>query len=145
MLVVDDDEGIRHLLQATLEAEGFQVKTARDGRTILDAAQKYSPHLIVCDMMMPGGGGYEVIRAMQSDGATRKIPILLVSGHGFDLSTKDMLKTEPNVVGFFEKPVRPYQFIKKVHEILNTFTREEMNAQKRSEMEGFNKDFNSPF
>lgn len=133
ILVVDDDEHVRLMVVATLEAEGFVVKSARDGRQIVKLAEDFKPDLIFSDLMMPGGGGYELLRALQAVEDARHIPILLMSGVEWDDSTKSMMLQESNVVGFIEKPLRPAVFLLKIHQLLRTKSREEtmMEEQKK--------------
>lgn len=130
-MVLDDDETVRHFIQTTLEIEGFRVRSGRDGRNIVEGARQFKPDLIISDMMMPNGGGFELVRALQGDPETAKIPVLLISGHGFDASTKAMFQQERNVTGFLEKPLRPNQFTSRVHTLLNTFTSEERIIRQR--------------
>ena len=125
ILVVDDDEQIRDMLKLTLETEGFQVQTARDGRDILKRTSVFEPHLIISDVMMPGGGGYDVLRNLQSDAMTRETPVIIITGYAFDNSTKDMLNQEPNVKAFIDKPIRPPLLLSQIHGILNTKSKEE--------------------
>lgn len=132
ILVLDDDETIRHMLQATLQVEGFRIHTGRDGRDIVAIALRFKPSLIITDLMMPNGGGFELIQSLQGDPETSKIPVLLISGRGMDDSTRAMLKQEPNVVGFVPKPIRPVHFVGKIHELLNTMSRDELLAKERS-------------
>jgi two-component system phosphate regulon response regulator PhoB len=131
ILILDDDESVRHMLQATLEVEGFKVKVARDGRGVVQTARQFNPNLVVSDLMMPNGGGFELVRALQGDPDTARIPVLLISGRGFDDSTKAMFKQESNVIGFVEKPIRAMQFTNRIHEILHTFTKQEMMTKER--------------
>lgn len=146
ILIVEDDDAVRQMLQTTLEVEGFNVKTARDGRNIMNVVQNFQPHLIISDVMMPGGGGYEVLRSLQAESASRKIPVLVISGYKFDDSTKNMLKQEPNVIGFLEKPLRPTSFTIKVHDILKTQTRAEWEAEDKKKIGGIEHDkFNELF
>src|SRR5262245_7509536 len=105
-MVLDDDDSILQMIRMTLETEGFQVRTGRDAVDVLKKAVEYRPDLIICDLMMPGGGGYELIRSLQSDDLTRKTPILMVTGYSMDASTKAMIQQEPNLAGYFEKPIR---------------------------------------
>ncbi len=117
------------------------VKTARDGRFVQKAAGPLTPHLIVVDLMMPGGGGYELIRTLQSNPATNKTPVLIITGATLDHSTRSMLEREPNVKGFIEKPLHPYSFLNKVHAILNTQSKEEKMMEERArEMKKFEPD-----
>jgi len=133
ILVVDDDETIRQLMDATLTSEGFKVKTARDGRGILQIVGSFPPHLIITDLMMPGGGGYELLRVLQADPATSKTPVLIISGANLDNSTKAMMQQEPNVKGFIEKPLHPYSLMVKIHQLLNTKTKEEKMIEEHLE------------
>lgn len=133
IMLVDDDDSILQMIRASLEGEGFQVRTGRDARNFLKKAVDYKPDLIVTDLMMPGGGGYELLRSLQSDDITRKIPVLLMTGYSMDNSTKTMMQQEPNLAGYFEKPLRPEKLIRKVHEVLNTMSLEEEMMAKRSQ------------
>ena len=64
VLVVDDDDMIRRLLRAVLEADEFEVVEARDGTTALRLASDVHPSVIVLDVMMPGLDGLEVLRRL---------------------------------------------------------------------------------
>jgi DNA-binding response OmpR family regulator len=135
ILVVDDEEAIRDMVKMLLDTEGFSVQTARDGRNILEVSKKFRPDLIVSDMMMPGGGGYELLRSLQSDEDTRSTPVFVMTGRDFDSSTKDMMKQEPNVKGFFDKPIRQANFLNDVHALLNTKSKAEMMLEKQKEQD----------
>jgi DNA-binding response OmpR family regulator len=64
VLVVDDDEMIRRLVRAVLEADEFEVAEARDGETALRLASETKPSVVVLDVMMPGLNGVEVCRRL---------------------------------------------------------------------------------
>lgn len=134
ILVIDDDEHIRQMVKLQLELEGFQVKASRDGRNILAIALEFHPDLVVTDLMMPGGGGYEVLRSLQSDDLTRKVPVLMMSGAALDPSTKNLMKSESNVVDYLDKPLHMTAFVYKVHAILNTKTKEERIIEDQQKM-----------
>jgi DNA-binding response OmpR family regulator len=136
VLVIDDDEHIRAMIHTTLTVEGFQIKTGRDGRDIRGVAQQYKPHMIVTDLMMPGGGGYEVLRSLQGDDETRKIPVLIITGHHMDDSTKELLRQEPNVVGLLEKPFRPHELTARVHAALHTKSKDEKMIEEQGKNPG---------
>ena len=67
VLVVDDDEMIRRLVRAVLEAGEFEVTEARDGQTALQLASEAQPSVVVLDVMMPGLDGVEVCRRLDHD------------------------------------------------------------------------------
>lgn len=135
---MDDDESILSLLKTSFEIEGFQVKIGRDGRNLQKTTAEFKPDLVITDLMMPGVGGYDVIRTLQSDPLTSKVPVFLITGSHMNDSTKAMMKMESNLVGYIEKPFRPEGLMVKVHKILNTLTMAEINAQNNPDIPGYN-------
>jgi two-component system cell cycle response regulator len=79
ILVVDDIEANVRLLEAKLSAEYYQVTTAFDGVSALEAAQNERPDIILLDVMMPGLDGFEVCRRLKAEPVTRHIPVVLVT------------------------------------------------------------------
>jgi CheY-like chemotaxis protein len=67
VLIVDDDDEIRYLLQDMLQEEGFQVDTARDGREALNILQRESGWVVLLDIMMPNVDGREVLRQLEEN------------------------------------------------------------------------------
>src|SRR3954471_5207644 len=74
ILVIDDEPSVRHLLEATLAAEGYAVRLAADGRAGL-AALDEAPDLVLTDVMHPGPDGYAIVAACQARG----LPVVLMS------------------------------------------------------------------
>jgi len=80
ILVIDDSEDIRNLVQAILGKE-HRVKLAADGKTGLKLAlEKPQPDLILLDVVMPAPGGFEVCKLLKSNPATAGIPVIFLSG-----------------------------------------------------------------
>ena len=79
ILVVDDIEANRRLLQAKLEAQYYTVIQAENGPQALEVASKELPDIILLDVMMPGMDGYEVCRRLKEDPATAFIPVVMVT------------------------------------------------------------------
>ncbi len=67
VLIVDDDDEIRYLLQDMLQEEGFEVDTARDGREALNILQRESGWVVLLDIMMPNIDGREVLRQLEQN------------------------------------------------------------------------------
>jgi CheY-like chemotaxis protein len=83
VLVVDDDPDIRETLREVIEAEGYRVVTAANGRAALEALiMGLHPSLIVLDLMMPSMSGWDVLAAIRGDGALRDIPVAVISASG---------------------------------------------------------------
>lgn len=106
VLIVDDDDSVREMLEFIVKKEGFRVETAADGEEGVQKAEKLSPDLIVLDLMLPRYGGFELLRQLQA-GEQKRIPIVVVTGRYTDRSTADLIRQESNVVEFLEKPVKP--------------------------------------
>jgi CheY-like chemotaxis protein len=81
LMVVDDDEDIREVLRLFLQAEGYRVVTAVDGRDALQQLQSHEqPSLILLDLMMPGMDGEQFMNAIRRS-SFGTIPVVIMSGH----------------------------------------------------------------
>jgi DNA-binding response OmpR family regulator len=76
ILVVDDEKTLRETLADSLEAEGFGVVQAADGREAVDAFRRHQPDLILLDLMLPELSGTEVCRMVRAESA---VPILMLT------------------------------------------------------------------
>jgi len=119
VLLVDDDESLLDLLEHVVQKEGFRTDRATDGPEALRKAYALGPDLIILDFMLPGVGGYEVIRDLQATGAGG-IPVIVITGRHIDRKTIDMVRLESNVKEFMEKPLRPAVLSSIIHSILKT-------------------------
>jgi DNA-binding response OmpR family regulator len=79
VLVVDDDQSLRDVLGSALSEDGWQVATADDGEGALAAVRRERPIAIVLDLMMPHVDGFEVLRTLRDQSATRDVPIIVVT------------------------------------------------------------------
>jgi two-component system cell cycle response regulator len=73
VLVVDDEEANRRVLQPMLAADGHRVATAPDGARALEAAAEEAPDLVLLDVMMPGMDGFEVAARLKSAAASKHV------------------------------------------------------------------------
>jgi CheY-like chemotaxis protein len=80
VLVVDDQPEIRAMLAEYLTMRGVRVHTAVDGIEALHLAERVHPSLVLLDLLMPRMDGWQTIRAMRSDPATKDAVIVVVSG-----------------------------------------------------------------
>jgi two-component system OmpR family response regulator len=77
LLLVDDEDNLRSMLEAALRHNGFDVDTAANGRDALAAVGALQPDIILLDVMMPDLDGFEVCRRLRSDGV--KTPVLFLT------------------------------------------------------------------
>jgi len=82
ILVIDDDPVMRSNLRDILELENLQPLIAVDGQAGLLAAQRETPDLILCDVLMPGMDGYGVLAALRRDAATARTPFIFLTAKG---------------------------------------------------------------
>ena len=77
LLLVDDEENLRSMLDAALRHMGFDVHPVASGREALEAVPKVRPDLIVLDVMLPDLDGFEVCRRLRNDGS--RVPVLFLT------------------------------------------------------------------
>jgi two-component system chemotaxis response regulator CheY len=104
IVVVDDDEDIRYAMGDTLEAEGYRVMLAEDGRDALAKLRSLEepPSLILLDLMMPNMDGMEFRAIQQGDPALSSIPVVILSA---DAQVKQKAAAL-GAAGSMTKPVR---------------------------------------
>jgi len=79
ILVADDSDNIRNVLQLNFEWKGYEVLAAADGEEALRLAERVRPDLIILDVMMPRRNGFQVCRLFKSDPRTAEIPVILLT------------------------------------------------------------------
>jgi diguanylate cyclase (GGDEF)-like protein len=80
VMIADDSLLIRAVVQAGLEAEGYQVMQAQDGQAALDQCRLRPPDVILLDVVMPGLDGYQVLAAIKADRTLSHIPVVFLTG-----------------------------------------------------------------
>ena len=84
ILIVEDDMGIRVILQDTLASQGYDVKTAEDGIKGLELAKQLRPDLVILDVMLPMMDGYEICKRIRMEGITSPVMMLTVKDEEVD-------------------------------------------------------------
>jgi CheY-like chemotaxis protein len=79
VLVVEDDMTCVYLWQRYLSKSGFRAISIQEGKGALDLVRRERPNLVVLDVMLPDIDGWQVLRALKADPATRDIPVLICS------------------------------------------------------------------
>jgi len=88
ILLAEDDRFLRRAAEATLKRVGYTVITAVDGEETLRLARAETPDLILLDLIMPKMQGFEVLRQLKQDPATRAIPVVVLSNLSQDSDAK---------------------------------------------------------
>lgn len=123
ILVVDDDRNICELLRLYLEKEGFETVVANDGEQAVEYANKYTPDLILLDIMLPKLDGWQVCRQIRK---TLETPIIMLTAKGetFD----KILGLELGADDYITKPFDTKEVIARVKAVLRRTYDSEKNS-----------------
>jgi CheY-like chemotaxis protein len=118
ILIVDDDQDIRHLLSHRLKSQGYEAVFAGDAIAAVNQARKEEPDLILLDLALPAGDGYLVMERLRAMPALEGIPVIVVSARD-PVSEQERL-AQAGADAFFRKPID--------HEALMTAIRRALGA-----------------
>ncbi|MAS08332.1 MAG: PleD family two-component system response regulator [Ahrensia sp.] len=116
ILVVDDIEANRDLLETRLTAEYFNVITASDGQEALSICAETPVDLVLLDIMMPGVDGFEVCEQLKANAATCHIPVVIVTA--LDEMADRVRGLQAGADDFLTKPVDEMQLLARVKSLL---------------------------
>lgn len=107
ILVVDDDQGTTKLLEIILSREGYDVVSVNNSGDTLDTALMYDPNLILLDLVMPNGDGFEVCRNVREKSQFAHTPIVFFTSVG-DVEKK-VAALGMGASDYIVKPVHPQE------------------------------------
>jgi CheY-like chemotaxis protein len=81
VLIVDDDRDLCSSISSTLSEAGYQVSQAANGREAKEMIVTGSPDLVLLDLMMPNGNGWDVLANLRETGRGREIPVVVISAY----------------------------------------------------------------
>jgi two-component system, OmpR family, phosphate regulon response regulator PhoB len=116
ILIADDEEDLRLLVQVTLEHSSYHILTAVDGCRAIDAIHAHIPDLVILDWMMPGLDGCEVVKMLRRNPNTARIPIVMLTAKD-GIESRDQMASL-DLAGYLVKPFSPLELIQKVREVL---------------------------
>ena len=116
VLAIDDDAGIRRLVQLNLQRAGYRVSTAVDGVDALDRIQEDRPDVLVLDVTMPRLDGIELLRRLKADPDTSGIRVVMLTAKSQDADIQEGERSGADI--YIPKPFSPRQLIDAVAEAL---------------------------
>jgi two-component system, OmpR family, response regulator len=113
ILVVDDDAQIRLLAAKLLREHGHRVSTARDGREMWSVLDDADIDLVILDIMLPGGNGFELCREIRARSA---LPVIMLTALGAD--TDRIVGLEIGADDYLVKPFNPRELLARINAVL---------------------------
>lgn len=114
ILVVEDEYGAAEVMELMLEAHGYRVASAPNGKAALELLAGEKPAVIVSDFMMPHMNGAELGTAIRSDAALNDIPFIFTSG-----TSEEVVRAAfSDYDGFLSKPVEIDSLLAAVHQLI---------------------------
>ena len=116
ILLIEDEKDMVYAVTLQLEAGGYKVITAYDGREGLKKAREEDPDLIILDLMLPKMDGYKVCGLLKKDRRYNRIPIVMFTAR----AQKSDIKTgqEVGADAYITKPFDPQVLLKKLRDLL---------------------------
>jgi two-component system response regulator CpxR len=113
VLIVDDDQGLVSLLQRYLRNDGFEVTAVYDHRTGLEAALRNEHDVIILDVMLPGGSGFELLKSLRLQS---RVPVILLTARGEAVDR--ILGLEIGADDYVPKPFDPRELAARIRAVL---------------------------
>ena len=115
VLIVDDEEDVRTYLHSLLTNNGFQTELATDGEDGFRKLNRFSPDIIILDIIMPNQSGVGFYRKLKKSDVHKDIPVIFLSAvtQYKDFFSRDR-QAVPQPQDFIEKPFSPQELLNKV-------------------------------
>jgi DNA-binding response OmpR family regulator len=118
ILIVDDEDDIRHFLELVLRQSGYDVYAAAGGEECLARAPQLRPDLILLDIMMPVIDGWEVLRQLKERADTAPLPVAILSAR---TEAKDRARgMGAGAVDYIGKPFALHELLKRIENIFKS-------------------------
>lgn len=115
ILIVDDDVSLAEMIGIVLQGEGFEVLECYDGNEVMDTFQKFDPHLVLLDVMLPGRNGLELCEDIRK---VSNVPIVMLTARS---DTADVVRgLEAGADDYVPKPFKPKELVARVRARLRT-------------------------
>jgi CheY-like chemotaxis protein len=116
ILVCEDQDAIRHMIQTLVQASGHEVVGVSTGAQAVELATHEHFDILLIDLMLPGAvDGYAVIRRLRMQAETRELPIYVISALD-DAQSRNRAR-DAGATAFYGKPFRPLELLEEINRI----------------------------
>jgi DNA-binding response OmpR family regulator len=116
ILIIEDSDSIRHLIETLMSARGHQVEAVESGAKGIDSALTHAPDAILLDLHLPGTfDGLAVCTKLRESPTTRTVPIIVISAMTDTASKQAAL--EAGATAYYTKPFSPTALLKEIESI----------------------------
>ncbi|MBN2197112.1 MAG: response regulator [Polyangiaceae bacterium] len=113
ILVVEDQDSIRRMIEALVQARGYEVVAVPSGAKAIDVAITQPPELVLLDLMLPGQyDGFEVCRRLRTDPSTKNVPVVIITA--LDDENSRTRAREVGATAYYTKPFSPIALLKEI-------------------------------
>jgi CheY-like chemotaxis protein len=118
VLIVDDDAGLRDTLSRMVASVGYDVDCAEDARAAIASVAKHTPDIIITDIYMPTGDGFELMNWLRNNG--KGIPVIAMSGSSSGSADYDQLSMAERLgaAAVLDKPFRQSKLVETIDRVL---------------------------
>ncbi len=123
ILVVEDDPDYSEFLCTTLQDSGYETASVLDGGQAMEQVLALQPDVVTLDILMPGKTGISLYRQIRKDEATKKIPVVIITGVGTEGKKLEMARffhgrSIPDPESVLRKPVEPEALVETIDAIV---------------------------
>jgi DNA-binding response OmpR family regulator len=116
ILVVEDQDSIRRMIEALVQARGHQVTAVSSGAKAIDVALTDAPDIVLLDLNLPGQyDGFDVCQRLRADATTHHVPVVIISAMDDDESRARA--TAAGATAYYTKPFSPIALLKEIERL----------------------------
>lgn len=113
ILIVEDQDSIRRMIEALVQARGYAVTAVASGAKAIDVALTAPPDVVLLDLMLPGQfDGFEVCRRLRAEASTRNVPIVVITA--LDDAESRRRASEAGSTAYYTKPFSPLALLREI-------------------------------
>lgn len=128
IVVGEDEANIGFIVKSQLQHSGFSVVWEKDGEKALEAIQREVPRAVVLDLMMPILSGFDVLKALKKDPATKEIPVIILTARTREIDIKRAISLGAD--DYLIKPFLPTELANRIEQLLEKKESENNNGAK---------------